>query len=55
VVHDDGGAIAGRYNPPKMPTSYVVGKSGVVALINEGYQGGDIAKIKATIQAELAK
>jgi thiol-disulfide isomerase/thioredoxin len=55
VVHDDGGAIAGRYNPPKMPTSYVVGKTGMIALINEGYQGGDIEKIEATINAELAR
>ena len=55
VVHDQGGAIAGRYNPPKMPTSYVVDKAGTIALINEGFQGGDIEKIDAKVRELLAQ
>lgn len=55
IVHDQGGAIASRYNPPKMPTSYVVDKTGVVVLINEGYQGGDIEKLESKIKELLAK
>jgi len=40
-VHDPGGEVARRWNPPAMPTSYVVGPRGIIRHVNAGYHSGD--------------
>jgi uncharacterized protein RhaS with RHS repeats len=53
--YDPKGQLAEVYDPPKMPTSYVIDAQGTVQLINEGYGGpADIAKLKKTIEQLLA-
>ena len=54
-LYDPKGQLAEVYDPPKMPTSYVIDAQGTVQLINEGYGGpADIAKLKKTIEQLLA-
>lgn len=54
-VFDPAGKTVELYDPPKMPTSYVIDAQGNVRLINEGFSGPeDIAKLRATIEQLLA-
>ncbi len=54
-LYDPKGQVAELYDPPKMPTSYVVDQQGVVRLVSEGFAGAaDIAKLKTTIEQLLA-
>lgn len=39
VLLDPAGSVAGQYDPPKMPTSYVVDRKGIVRYVNEGFDG----------------
>ncbi len=50
VVHDPEGKVAEAYDPPKMPSTYVVDKAGVVRHINAGFEGSaDVAKLQKQI------
>lgn len=51
VLFDPEGKVAERYDPPKMPTSYVIDRQGVVRFIHEGYDGAADA---ARLRRELA-
>lgn len=54
-LYDPKGQVAEQYDPPKMPTSYVVDQQGVVRLVSEGFTGAaDIAKLKTAIEQLLA-
>lgn len=54
-LYDPKGQVAEQYDPPKMPTSYVVDQQGVVRLMSEGFTGAaDIAKLKTAIEQLLA-
>lgn len=55
VVFDDGQSIVERWAPPKMPTSYIIDKSGKVALVQEGYEPGDLPAMTAKIEELLAQ
>ena len=46
VVYDKDHKIVGEWEPPKMPTSYVVDKNGVIRAINGGFDAGDEAKLE---------
>jgi peroxiredoxin len=52
-VHDGSHAIAGRYVPPRMPTSYVIDRRGVVRHVHAGYRAGDAATLEREIVALL--
>lgn len=55
LLYDPKGQVAELYDPPKMPTSYVVDQQGVVRLVNEGFAGAaDMVKLKAAIEQLLA-
>lgn len=50
VVHDPEGKVAEAYDPPKMPSTYVVDKAGLVRHINAGFEGAaDVAKLQKQI------
>ena len=54
IVWDKEGSIRGKtYEVPKMPTSYVIDKTGVVRHMHAGYEEGEDAKIAAEIKALL--
>jgi len=46
IAHDPAGAIAERLQPDKMPTSYVVDRSGIVRYVNAGFVPDDAAIIE---------
>lgn len=46
VVYDKDHKIVGDYEPPKMPTSFIVDRAGVIRAINPGFDSGDEAKIE---------
>ena len=51
LLHDPEGKVAELYDPPKMPTSYVIDREGVVRFVNEGFVGAaDVAKMKRQLE-----
>lgn len=49
---DPEGKVAETYDPPKMPSTYVVDKAGVVRHINAGFDGAaDVARLQKQITA----
>jgi thiol-disulfide isomerase/thioredoxin len=53
VLFDAQSTSAEQYEPPTMPTSYVVDKKGIVKAVHEGYTAGDEKKVKADIDSLL--
>lgn len=52
VPLDPTGKVVGAYDPPKMPTSYVIDKTGVIRYINAGFDGPqDIARFKQELDS----
>ena len=49
--HDPEQAGAKLFNPPKMPTSYVIDRQGVVRHMNAGFERGDVEKVEAQLSA----
>jgi cytochrome c biogenesis protein CcmG, thiol:disulfide interchange protein DsbE len=49
IVWDDGKALAESYDPPTMPTAFVVDRSGIVRFVHAGYRAGD----EATLEEEV--
>lgn len=54
VVHDAGHALAGKYAPPRMPSSYIVDKKGIVRYVHGGYRASDAAEFEKQVQELLA-
>lgn len=52
VVHDATHQIAERWSPPAMPTTYVIGRDGVVAAV---LTGEDIQQLDARVVAALGR
>jgi cytochrome c biogenesis protein CcmG, thiol:disulfide interchange protein DsbE len=46
VVYDKDKAIVGQYEPPKMPSSFIIDRNGVIRAINAGFDAGDEAKLE---------
>lgn len=55
VFHDPTGAVAETLQPPKMPTSYVLDRGGVVRRVNLGFSPGDAADIRRELQTLAAR
>jgi cytochrome c biogenesis protein CcmG/thiol:disulfide interchange protein DsbE len=55
VVWDKDHKVADRYKPPKMPSSYIIDKQGVVQHLHAGYEAGEETKIAGEVKALLAK
>jgi peroxiredoxin len=55
IVHDSGHAVAGRYNPSSMPTSFIVDRHGVVRFVHRGYQASDAGAIEREIRQLVAQ
>jgi cytochrome c biogenesis protein CcmG, thiol:disulfide interchange protein DsbE len=53
VVWDDGKSVAKAYDPPTMPTAYVVDKSGIVRFVHAGYRPGDEATLSEEARSLL--
>lgn len=55
VVPDTKRKVAAVYEPPKMPSSYLIDKKGIVRHVHAGFRGADAAKIEAEIKALLSE
>ncbi len=55
VVADTDKSIVGKYEPPKMPSSFVLDRSGTVRLVNDGFEPGDEAKLEQQLTALAGK
>jgi peroxiredoxin len=53
VVHDQDGSIADRYQPEKMPSSYLVDRKGMVTFVQKGFRESDEAELEARIKSAL--
>lgn len=53
IVHDGDQRIAGRYRPPRMPSSYLIDRRGVVRHVHEGFRASDAAGIERRIRELL--
>jgi cytochrome c biogenesis protein CcmG, thiol:disulfide interchange protein DsbE len=53
IVWDDGKSVAKAYDPPTMPTAYVVDKSGIVRFVHAGYRAGDEATLEEEVRSLL--
>jgi len=51
VGWDDGHKIAGKWNPPGMPSAFIVDKNGVIRHVHQGYHDGEEAEIEKEIKA----
>ena len=52
VLLDQSGSVAGAYDLPKMPSSFVVDKKGIVRYVNEGFDGAaDVDRFRAELDA----
>lgn len=41
VVHDEGQRVAARYRPERMPSSYIIDRTGVVRFVHAGFEASD--------------
>jgi len=55
IVHDAAHSVTGKYAPPRMPSSYIVDRKGIVRYVHGGYRSDDAAEFEKQIQALLAK
>ena len=53
IVHDADHQLADRYQPPRMPSSYIIDRRGVVRHVHEGFQSGDAATIEREVRRLL--
>lgn len=52
VVVDPVGTVAELYDPPKMPTSYLIDKAGVLRFVNQGFDGAaDILRLRQQLES----
>jgi peroxiredoxin len=53
LVWDDGKAVARSYDPPSMPTAYVIDRNGIVRFVHVGYRTGDEAALEEEVRSLL--
>ncbi|HJL20283.1 MAG TPA: TlpA disulfide reductase family protein [Sandaracinaceae bacterium LLY-WYZ-13_1] len=53
VVLDASHQVAGRYEPPRMPSSYIIDRNGVVRHVHAGFRSGDARTLERQIRALL--
>jgi peroxiredoxin len=53
LAWDDGQITSKSYQPPTMPTSYVIDASGVVRFVHSGFHSGEEAQIESELDSLL--
>lgn len=52
ILLDPTGAVAGVYDLPKMPTSFVIDKNGTIRYVHEGFEGSsDVSKFRTELDS----
>lgn len=54
IVHDNGHAVADRYHPSGMPTSFIIDRHGIVRFVHRGYRAADRAAIEREVRQLVA-
>ena len=54
LAHDADQSVADRLRPSRMPTSYVVDRTGTIRFVNSGFERGDADRLEARL-VELAR
>jgi len=49
VLHDKAHDVANRFKPPRMPSSYIVDRKGIVRHVHGGFRAADAAAIESEI------
>jgi thiol-disulfide isomerase/thioredoxin len=52
---DDGQVVSKSYQPPTMPTSFVIDKSGIVRFMHSGFRSGEEAELEQEVASLAAK
>jgi peroxiredoxin len=55
IVHDSAHSVSSRFAPPRMPSSYIVDRKGIVRFVHGGYRADDAVEFEKQIQSLLAK
>jgi cytochrome c biogenesis protein CcmG/thiol:disulfide interchange protein DsbE len=55
IVHDSAHGVSGKYSPPRMPSSYVVDRKGIVRFVHGGYRAEDASEFEKQVQTLLGK
>jgi cytochrome c biogenesis protein CcmG/thiol:disulfide interchange protein DsbE len=55
IVHDAAHQVSTRFAPPRMPSSYIVDRKGIVRFVHGGYRADDATEFETQIQSLLAK
>lgn len=53
IVHDAAHSVADKFAPPRMPSSYVIDRKGVVRYVHGGFHPGDAAALEKELQELL--
>ncbi len=53
LVWDQGGAVAGRWQPGSMPATFIVDRKGLVRFLHRGYHTGEEADIEREVKSLL--
>jgi peroxiredoxin len=54
IAWDDGQVVSKSYQPPTMPTSFVIDKSGIVRFVHSGFHSGEEESLEKEVE-ELSK
>jgi peroxiredoxin len=53
LMWDDGKAVAGKWQPKSMPSTFIVDKNGIVRFVHLGYHDGEEAEIEKEVKSLL--
>jgi cytochrome c biogenesis protein CcmG/thiol:disulfide interchange protein DsbE len=53
IIFDDGKTIAAKWQPSKMPSTFIIDKNGVVKFVHLGYHDGEEADIERQVKGLL--
>jgi peroxiredoxin len=53
VVHDAHHVLSRRFEPPTMPSSYIIDRKGIVRHVHRGFRAGDAVRLEAQVKALL--
>jgi peroxiredoxin len=53
IIHDAEHVVAGRFSPPRMPSSYVIDRRGVVRFVHAGFRAEDAAALERQVEQLL--
>jgi cytochrome c biogenesis protein CcmG/thiol:disulfide interchange protein DsbE len=55
IVHDAEHQVSNRFAPPRMPSSFIVDRKGIIRYVHGGYRADDATEFEKQIQTLLAK